>query len=931
MKKVILSLALLAALQHAVAAEPAALILQAQKFNDANQPKQALPLAQEALRQSPTDSEQQIEASICLGDTFYYLQQFQSSEQAYQQGLLLRQRLKSSDPLAEVILLLRLAQLYQRSGQEPKSEPLYVKILSLREKVLGRDHLDVAKTLDALAGILLRSGRYSEAAALYVRDSQICEARLGPKAEPLVGIWSNLGECYLEQGDFARAEPPLQKALALAPKDSYEEAVALDKLGGLYRQKNLHGMALQAYARSLKLMVLLLGPQHQQVGVSLNNIGSACQEAGQSDKAIEAYQQALPILRKSQDKGELSMVLQNLGQLQLAQGNLAAAEKNLLEAQGLVSQDERLLAYVDYSLASVYLPKKQFAESERLFLRAQSSLDKILGPNHPRASRILDGLAQLKLDTQQTPASLQYALQALEVRKRVAANILAYSSEAARLLYFSDFRPYDMLATLGSSEVLRAALCFKGLVLDSILEDRSLATRSPEKRQLLERLMVLQQAWTRQSETSTDQGAPTPLKLEIGKLEAALGSDVSERRALTVNPQQVQNCLPPRSVLIEFVAYEHYLGADSAKPWERRYGAVILPPAGPARWVGLGSQDDFLARLETFEGLVGGAAGRNLMRLGRKKIDEASVLSQMYQQIWAPLESCLPAGTDQVILCPDGALNYLSFSTLVDSQGQFLAERYAISYVASGRDLLATGPTVAEPGKMVLVSNPDFGTGPGGFAPLPGTARESQLLRELAQGAGVKVEEVSQKAASEAYLKQVQTPTILHLATHGFLLPEGEGPMEGIVSLRRSGLALCGAQSTLQQWQQNQIPDPEKDGILNAEEVSALHLQGTWLVTLSACDTGAGKTFDGEGVMGLRRGFGMAGTQNLLMTLWPVADQETADFMRDFYQRALKSHDARSALAQTQKEWLLRLRQQQGVAQAARLAGPFALSFRGHP
>jgi CHAT domain-containing protein len=55
-----------------------------------------------------------------------------------------------------------------------------------------------------------------------------------------------------------------------------------------------------------------------------------------------------------------------------------------------------------------------------------------------------------------------------------------------------------------------------------------------------------------------------------------------------------------------------------------------------------------------------------------------------------------------------------------------------------------------------------------------------------------------------------------------------------------------------------------KNGILTAEDVSTLDLQGTCLATLSAWDTGSG-----EGVMFLRRGFIQAGAQNLLMTLWP--------------------------------------------------------------
>src|SRR6202022_1384503 len=102
----------------------------------------------------------------------------------------------------------------------------------------------------------------------------------------------------------------------------------------------------------------------------------------------------------------------------------------------------------------------------------------------------------------------------------------------------------------------------------------------------------------------------------------------------------------------------------------------------------------------------------------------------------------------------------------------------------------------------------------------------------------------------------------------------------------RSGLALAGANSTIEAWKHGQVPPREGDGIMTAEDVSTLDLQGTWLVTLSACDTGSGQARAGEGVMGLRRGFIQAGAQNLLMTLWPISDEVTVQIMSDFYETA---------------------------------------------
>jgi CHAT domain-containing protein len=81
--------------------------------------------------------------------------------------------------------------------------------------------------------------------------------------------------------------------------------------------------------------------------------------------------------------------------------------------------------------------------------------------------------------------------------------------------------------------------------------------------------------------------------------------------------------------------------------------------------------------------------------------------------------------------------------------------------------------------------------------------------------------------------------------------------------------------------------------------------------------------------MGLRRGFIQAGAQNLLMTLWSVADKETANLMVDFYSAMQKSGNAPEALANVQRDWLVKLRQDRGLADAVRVAGPFIMSSQG--
>ena len=125
------------------------------------------------------------------------------------------------------------------------------------------------------------------------------------------------------------------------------------------------------------------------------------------------------------------------------------------------------------------------------------------------------------------------------------------------------------------------------------------------------------------------------------------------------------------------------------------------------------------------------------------------------------------------------------------------------------------------------------------------------------------------------------------------------------------------------------MPPSDNDGIVTVEEVGGLKLKGTWLVVLSACETGAAQAKAGEGVMGLRRGFIQAGVQNLLMTLWPISDETTVQIMFDFYERAFASGNATQSLLDVQREWLVKLRKEKGLLYAVNRAGPFIISSQG--
>lgn len=303
------------------------------------------------------------------------------------------------------------------------------------------------------------------------------------------------------------------------------------------------------------------------------------------------------------------------------------------------------------------------------------------------------------------------------------------------------------------------------------------------------------------------------------------------------------------------------------------------------------------------------------------------VAKELSDKLLKPLHLFL-RNTERLLISPDGALNLIPFSALLDEQGRYLASKVGITYLTSSRDLLRFGLDSIAKGDAVVVADPDFGpttalvaqTEPsvqpsrsidldrGGmqFKPLPGTAKEAVALQPL-----LKVKDghfLTQTQATESRLKQLHGPRLLHIATHGFFLKDNELPATtlrfGTVSdekvagpigenpLLRSGLALAGA---------NQRRSGEKDdGILTAAEVAQMDLRGTQLVVLSACETGLGDLQNGEGVYGLRRALVLAGAESQVTSLWKVADEATKDLMVDYYQRLLRGEGRSEALRHAQ-------------------------------
>jgi CHAT domain-containing protein len=474
-----------------------------------------------------------------------------------------------------------------------------------------------------------------------------------------------------------------------------------------------------------------------------------------------------------------------------------------------------------------------------------------------------------------------------------------------------------------AERIYRHVLAYKGAA--TRLSENRLIRDQPELKGLIEKLGEARSRLARLAYTAPLPGQQDDWSRQLTRARADkqyLESELARRsdtfRRLreqqNLGPADVARALPPGVVLIDLVEYDDRSNRGMPPPMI----ACVISRDRPPACFGL---DSYVVNNQARSWRAA------LLREDTNGLQDSA--GTLKVALWIELQSYLD-GAHTLLVAPDGILTQMPLTVLPGRQpGSHLVEDMAIGYVTSGRQvvevfsqperndghgLLAIGGVdyMADPGTRTtrLLAQADL---PGlsaqdraGFTFLAGTEVESrrceQLFRQVFPAEPVSL--LTGAAAQEGRLKQEfgRRYRYLHLATHGFFAsPQrinalrlkmrpadsnpaaapraGQIPWAEDLSLLESGVVLAGAGRAPQAGQTDQ-----EDGILTAEEVAALDLRGTELVTLSACDTGLGRITRGQGVLGLQQAFAAAGARTLVTSLWPVDDVATVILMEEFYQ-----------------------------------------------
>jgi CHAT domain-containing protein len=641
-------------------------------------------------------------------------------------------------------------------------------------------------------------------------------------------------------------------------------------IGVVYRDMKKYSKALEFYAEALKNLQTTHGQRHLEIADNYLKIADVYYEMGKLDQALLNYQLAL--ISNTPD-------FTNTDPYSQPTSNDCFSNNTFLE-----SLKQKALTFVErFSKPSEGIDDAEAALKH--FLRASDFVDHVRQNYKAEGSKLLLGQSANQFYNVAITTTLELCRQVKENRYKKAV-----------FHFFEKSKTGILLEALSESQ----AKHFAGIP-DSLLE---------KERQLRIDLAFYDKSLTEEKLKGENgdsakivlwQDKVFNLKQQYVSLLERLEKEFPDYYNLkyqtnTASVQQVQEqILDENTALVEY-----FTGEDSI-------------------FVFTITKNDFdvnaTARDSLFERRI------EQLRDGIIKKDYAQYIKAahlLYQTLLEPIKNKLNARN--LIIVPDGAINAVPFEALlaqaVDAENKeysrlpYLANDHAISFAYSAtllletlkrhrtqnkRDYLAYAP-VFPAGLPVDSRGADFvnrnlavdsvRTAGRVFGYLSASKQEVTGVMEQFKSRhgffdrwfGNKAKVYLEREAKEENLKSttLRDYRYVHFATHGLLNEK---------SPKLSGLVL--AQDTTS----------SEDGILYLGEIYNLDLNAD-LLTLSACETGLGQIAKGEGIIGLTRGFLYAGAANLLVSLWQVNDQTTADLMVDFYGNMLNGQIKAEALRQ---------------------------------
>lgn len=791
---------------------------------------------------------------------------------------------------------------YYNEGDFQNAEKIFS--TPLKEKKLDYDSESALALLNNLAATQIETYNYQSAENIYKILIEDKTKKYGELSENVALTSINLGELYLQKGQFFEAEKQLKLATynlkTLNKCNTKLYAQALHNLGSLYLSIGFYKDAENVVKEAIKIKKSINSEIDKSLITSLLNLNLCYLSLGKNKEAIELSKSILSICNES----ELSLDNEILN----AKLNLAEGYKQQNEIQNASSIYEDLIVKIDqksnpeafYSAMYKYSAIQTQAQN---FNKAQIGFEKCLTFFNLNTAKYSTEIASTSLQlafallgNNQTIKSDQLVRKALNSRILYIKNKFNILSEKEKIsfinknsFFLETFKEYCFKRIKEgensfSQDLLDFEIAFKGIVLESSSSFKSKILASKDS-SLLNKYNQWEMKRNMLSALNNQKGQIDNFKKleeEIATIEKNLIENSSKIALQTnVSVSDIKNNLKPDEIFVDIIRFQF-------SKTKVCYGALLLTKNSTIpKFIEL--PDSNLLEKRFYKYYINAI---------KNKIEDTI----SYNHFWKRIENEIDVKTKKIYLSADGIYNQLSIASFYDfAHRQFVIEKYDIETITSAKEIINKSESNIQKQKLfVLIGRPEYvdvnnqenGSQNIPLSDLPGTEKEVKNIAAVLNSKNISNTILLGSKADEQAINKLTNPSVLHIASHGYFKPstESNSPNDALL---RSGIVLAHVNT--------QKP---VDGLFTAYELINMELMQTDLVVFSACETGLGEIMNGEGVYGLQRAAKIAGAKSVIYSLWTVNDNASQELMTQFYKSWLSTNNKREAFRNAQLEVL---------------------------
>ena len=862
-----------------------------------------------------------------------------AAEKSFQEALTMARRLypRSDYPKGHRDLAISLANLASHSQGLEKFDQagvLYREALDIYEKATAEDHESIAQTSGSLGQVLMHQGKLDRA-EFYFRKALDAQKHSEEKDNGVTAATlCDLAGLLDEQGKLVEAELFMNDALTmyrrLYPQDKFSRghpalAVCIYQSGLIHAKQGKFENAEENFREALEMFYRLI-PQKENPYTAnvLNSLAGALHKRGELEDAEDSFRQALGIMKRLHqgDNFGVSSCMNNLANVLMDQRKYGKAEPLLRDAiqmrKRLFRDDHPKTALSLNNLGTLLSNVGRYDEAMTNLTEALEIQQRLFRDDHPETALFLFNLAVLMHRQGDHQTADGHYRKSLAMSRRLVSKYATNKSEGEAL---------TLAATTSNRfgfALSNAIRLDTRIAYEHVWENKGVILRAFENRLRLARVELppefdaiktsLNKMRQRRADlilssnaTASTEHQHEILRIteEIEALNKRLTHDLSRTKRTTENPSDLQNALATDSLLIDFVRVDLFeqdakIPGHKGESYSLNYVAFVITKE-KLDWVDLGPADVIDQAIKEWRQSI------------TNGIPTSQIANRVRELIWQPIRIKIPKSIKMVYVAPDVNLCNVPWAGIPgDKINSILLDDFAVSVAPNASSLLQQfhqHKSSSQNDIFLGIGGVDYGNPVANDSKHASAVRgKTRIVWPTLNGALSEVRDVSEMARKKqatimllngeqatraAFLDSISRARFAHIATHGFF---ADSKFQSILNVdpnlfessrlgERIGLAV---QNPLVMtglvFADANRPDTPGHGIVTGESFVDLDLSRLELVVLSACESGIGDVASREGVFGLQRAFQLAGTRNVVASLWKVSDQATSALMEMFYQ-----------------------------------------------